>query len=108
MKSNELIRYKRKEMGMTMKDVADRIGVSEATVSRWESGSVGSMKRQNVAALARLFDLSPAVLMDWEEYEEENATRKMLIRDLTELAEVSSAENIEIVLNLLRKLEGKA
>ena len=107
MKSHELIRAKRKEMNMTLKDVAERIGVSEATVSRWESGSVGSMKRQNVAALARLFDVSPAVLMDWEEFEEENATRKQLIKDLTDLAEVSSPENLEIVLDLLKRLENK-
>lgn len=107
MKSHELIKMKRKERGMTLKDVADRIGVSEATVSRWESGSVGSMKRQNVASLARLFDVSPAVLMDWEEYEAENDNRKKLIKELTDLAEVSSNENLEIVLSLLHKLEGK-
>lgn len=107
MKSNELIKAKRKEMGLTMKEVADRIGVSEATVSRWESGSVGSMKRQNVAALARLFDVSPAVLMDWEEYEEENANRKKLIKELSDLAEVSSNDNLEVVLALLHRLENK-
>lgn len=107
MKSHELIKMKRKERNMTLRDVAERIGVSEATVSRWESGSVGSMKRQNVAALARLFDVSPAVLMDWEEYEEENENRKKLIKELTDLAEVSSNENLEIVLSLLHRLEGK-
>lgn len=107
MKAHELIRMKRKERNMTLKDVAERIGVSEATVSRWESGSVGSMKRQNVAALARLFDVSPAVLMDWEEYEEENENRKKLIKELTDLAEVSSNENLEMVLALLHRLEGK-
>lgn len=107
MKSHELIKMKRKERGMTLRDVAERIGVSEATVSRWESGSVGSMKRQNVAALARLFDVSPAVLMDWEEYEEENENRKRLVKELTDLAEVSSNENLEMVLALLHRLEGK-
>lgn len=107
MKAHELIKMKRKERNMTLRDVADRIGVSEATVSRWESGSVGSMKRQNVAALARLFDVSPAVLMDWEEYEEENDTRKKLIKELNNLAEVSSIESLEMVLALLHRLEGR-
>ena len=107
MKAHELIKMKRKERNMTLKDVADRIGVSEATVSRWESGSVGSMKRQNVAALARLFDVSPAVLMDWEEYEEENDIRKKLIKELNDLAEVSSIERLEMVLALLHRLEGR-
>lgn len=107
MKANEIIKLKRKEMGMTLKDVAERIGVSEATVSRWEAGSVGSMKRQNVAALARLFDLSPAVLMDWEEFEDENANRRILVKQLNDLAMVSDVKNIEVVYDLLKRLEGK-
>ena len=39
MKANEVIRLKRKEKNMTLKDLAQRVGVSEATVSRRQSGS---------------------------------------------------------------------
>ena len=33
----KLIRDKRIEYGLTMKEVAQRVGVSEGTISRWES-----------------------------------------------------------------------
>ena len=34
MKANEVIRMRRKELKMTLKDIANAVGVSEATVSR--------------------------------------------------------------------------
>ena len=66
MKANEVIRLRRKELGLTMREVANKVGVSEATVSRWESGDIRNMRRDKIAALARALDVSPAVLMDWE------------------------------------------
>jgi hypothetical protein len=45
--------------------------------------------------------------MDWEEYDVERIRRKQLIEELDGLASVSKVENIEIVLDLLKKLEQK-
>lgn len=47
-----MLRNKRIDLGLTMKDVAVRVGVSEATISRWESGDIENMKRDKIAALA--------------------------------------------------------
>jgi transcriptional regulator with XRE-family HTH domain len=68
MKTNELIKMRRLELNMTMKELAQKIGVSEGTISRWESGDIENMKRDKIAALARALEVPPAVLMDWEEY----------------------------------------
>lgn len=54
MKANEVIRMRRKELKMTLKEVANAVGVSEATVSRWESGDIKNMRRDKIAALARV------------------------------------------------------
>lgn len=35
MKASDVIKMRRKEMGLTMKEVASAVGVSEGTVSRW-------------------------------------------------------------------------
>ena len=74
MKANEVIRLRRKELGLTMREVANKVGVSEATVSRWESGDIRNMRRDKIAALARALDVAvradlrvfedPAVLDD--------------------------------------------
>lgn len=107
MKATDVIKMRRKELGMTMKEVANAVGVSEGTVSRWESGDIKNMRRDKIAALARVLDVPPAVLMDWEEYDVERIRKKQLIEELDGLASVSKVENIEIVLDLLKKLEQK-
>lgn len=107
MKTNELIRAKRKEKGLTLKDVAAVCEVSEGTVSRWESGDIKSMRRGNIEKLSRLLDISPSVLLDWDSYDADRIKRNQLISDFNMLASVSEIEHIEIVLDLLRKLEAK-
>lgn len=46
-----------------MKDVAQACDVSEATVSRWESGDIGDMKRSRIASLANILQLSPSLIV---------------------------------------------
>ena len=49
-----------------MKDVADAVGVSEATVSRWESGEIASMRRSRIVALANVLHISPLDIVGQE------------------------------------------
>lgn len=58
---------RRKELGLTMKDVADAVGVSEATVSRWESGAIANMRRDRIHALAKVLNVSPTFVMSGKE-----------------------------------------
>ena len=63
------LRQRRKELHLTMKDVADKVGVSESTISRWESGVIANMTRENISSLAKALQISPSVIMGWEENE---------------------------------------
>lgn len=67
MEIKDVLRQRRQALGMTLKEVADAVGVSEATVSRWESGDIANMKRDKIAALASVLHVSPSVIMGWEE-----------------------------------------
>lgn len=107
MKTNELIRAKRKEKGLTLRDVADVCGVSEGTVSRWESGDIKNMRRDKIEKLSRVLDVPPSVLLDWESYDEERIKRNQLIAELMTLANASSVDNLEIVIDLLKRLEAR-
>lgn len=71
-----VIKRRREELGLTMKEVAGKVGVSEGTISRWESGDIQNMKRDKIAALANALHLSPAVIMGWQDapkHDEEQA-----------------------------------
>lgn len=59
----KLIYDRRTELGITQKEVADFVGVSEATVSRWESGHIDNMRRDRIAALSKILRMSPLAIM---------------------------------------------
>lgn len=54
---------RRKELGLTQREVADAVGVSEATVSRWESGEIANMRRDKIASLASTLRSSTNFIM---------------------------------------------
>lgn len=105
MRTNDLIRMRRLELDMTMKELAAKVGVSEGTISRWESGDIENMKRDKIAALARALEVPPAVLMDWEEFDSERIKKGKEAQQLYELALRSDIKNVEIAYDLLKKLE---
>lgn len=57
---------RRKELGLTQREVAEEVGVAEATVSRWESGEIANMRRDKIAALAKVLHCSPDFVMTGE------------------------------------------
>jgi len=68
MKIQDIIKNRRFELGLTLKDVSKALGVSEGTVSRYESGEIQNMGIDKVEALARVLCCSPGYLMGWEDY----------------------------------------
>lgn len=70
------LKNRRKELGLTMLEVAKKTKVSEATVSRWESGDIANMKRDKIVLLANALQVSPSFIMDWNDsdYAEPNIT----------------------------------
>lgn len=71
MTTNELLKSKRKELNLTMKQVADFVGVSEATVSRWESGNIANMGRDKIALLSQILKLTPGAIAGYDSYQKE-------------------------------------
>ena len=59
----KVIKQHRIEAGLTMKELADLVGVSEATVSRWESGNIATMKHSQISKLCNALHINPANLV---------------------------------------------
>ena len=66
---NERIKERRQQVGLTLYEVADAIGVKEATVQRYESGAIKNISHDIIGKLSELFNCSPSYLMGWEESE---------------------------------------
>lgn len=61
------LKNRRIEKGLTMKEVAAKVGVSEGTISRWESGNIENMRRDKISKLADALDISPSEIMGWDD-----------------------------------------
>lgn len=59
----DVIKNRRIELGLTQEDVARFVRVSDATVSRWESGHIENMGVTRIQRLAEVLQLSPSQIM---------------------------------------------
>lgn len=56
---------RRKELGLTLEEVGNMVGVGKSTVRKWETGDIENMKRDKIALLAKALQVSPAYIMGW-------------------------------------------
>lgn len=61
------LRARREQLKISQDQVAKATGVSRGTVSKWESGNIANMKRDKIAALAKLLRISPLEVLGLEE-----------------------------------------
>lgn len=119
MEIKDIIRNRRIAMNMTMKELAVKVGVSEGTISRWESGDIENMRRNMIVKLAKALDISPAVLMEWEpapqdEYYLNKETAEIAqevfnnhdLRVLFDAARDAKPENLRLAAEMLRRFKG--
>lgn len=58
------LKQKRKEKGLTLVQLGEKIGVTNGTISKWERGHIKNMKRDKIEALCNVLDIPPLVLIN--------------------------------------------
>ena len=97
------IRDKRTARGWTQEELAERVGVSNKTVSTWENGSFSSIKNDNLDSLSGVLGVSISEIWmgrDMDGLDEE--TKEQLDRELRSLN-----EKLEDVRNVTIKVEDR-
>lgn len=61
------IRELRLSREMTMEELGNLVGVAKSTVKKWEDGQIANMRRDKIAKLSKVFDVSPAWLFGWSD-----------------------------------------
>jgi len=62
---NSRIKDRRQQLGLTLLQIADFLGVKEATAQRYESGDIKNIKHETVLKLSNILKCNPAYLMGW-------------------------------------------
>ena len=59
-----LIKTRRLELGLTLEEVGEAVGVGKSTVRKWETGHIQNMRRDRIAMLARVLQIDPSLLIE--------------------------------------------
>lgn len=65
------IKERRKYLGLTLKEVAVAVGVAEATVQRWESDNIGTIRADRISKLSQILQLPIEEITMWFSKEKE-------------------------------------
>lgn len=98
----DIMRIRRRELGLTLEEVAQRVGVNRATVQRWETGAIKNLGRDKIAALAAALQVSPEYLLGWTD---DPGLR--MEQDLATATADLTAEEISSVLNYIDFLKSQ-
>lgn len=66
MNIGQRIKQRRVELGLSVDDIAEKIGKNRATVYRYESSEIEDLPTSILEPLAKALSTSPAYLMGWE------------------------------------------
>lgn len=83
-----VLKQRRSELGYTLLEIANKMGVSEATVQRWESGSIKTLRYDRITQLAEILQVPPTVIMGWDDEEEKNIPTTVNIIPLPETKKI--------------------
>lgn len=110
MEIKDLIKLRRQELGLTYEELGKLIGVGKSTVRKWETGMIENMRRDNIVSLSKALNISPSILMGWEEVDikkEINKTtdtisikERKLLNSFNNLNEIGKDEAIKRVSEL--------
>lgn len=75
MTTGDRIRLRRKEIGKSAEDIATQLGVSPATIYRYENGDIEKVPVDVVIKISKILSVSPVYLMGWSS--EATETKKM-------------------------------
>ena len=103
----------RKNAGLTMEELGKMVGVSRATIKRYESGEIANIPDDKIEKIAKATKVSEAFLMGWDTLKKENAAFHARILKDAELQELIKdfltldKTDKELITNMIQSLTRK-
>lgn len=74
MEMGKRIKELRKAKGLTQEELAQKLGLKDSAIAKYENGRVENIKRSVIIEMAKIFECSPVYLMGLEEPESKPQT----------------------------------
>ena len=102
---NKNLKKRRLELGLTLKNVADIVGVTESTVRKWEVGIIANMKKNKLEKLANALQTTIPYILGLEDNEDKKISK--IINKYIELENLvkSEKEKEDILEEILKNME---
>ena len=96
-KIGERMKSRRKQLGLTQKQVADRMGLSEGSISRYESGKIENATTVVLNKFAVVLKVEPSWLIGFKVETDFEHRLKSIIKDNRDLPEEVLNEYLEVL-----------
>lgn len=63
----ERIKERRRFLGYTQEDLAEKLGLQKSAIAKYENGRVENIKRSIICKMASILECSPSYLMGWND-----------------------------------------
>ena len=93
MAAGQRMKEKRKELGLSAEFIADKLGVSPATIYRYEKGDIEKIPGNILEQISKILKTTPAYLMGWEP---DDASRIRMAREVSGFTQKKLAQQIGV------------
>jgi Predicted transcriptional regulators len=88
----ERIRDARKAAGLTQQELAEKVGIRNTSVSKWESGAVKQIPTERLMVLAEALGKTPSELLGWDDAKERMAVTGVTMDELAAEMNLAAAD----------------
>ena len=92
MTAGERIKERRKELGISAEHVAEKLGVSPATIYRYENGEIEKIPSNVLDGISKVLQTTPAFLMGWDAERREHMQLGQIVKRYREANNMTMQE----------------
>jgi transcriptional regulator with XRE-family HTH domain len=98
------IKARRIELGLTLEDIAQAVGVGRSTVRKWETGMIKNMGRDKIAALAKVLQMNPVEFVPGDAHFSDHRNQYTDPEDLERLEALHQDPRLGLLFDRTRKM----
>lgn len=96
------IRSYRLTKGMSMRELAGKVGLTEATIQKYETGAIKSLDVGMLIKFSMALGVPPEDIAGWDRLEKNNSENTELIKKYNRLTEGHKQAVLELIENLIQ------